>query len=114
MNWRWPFSACGAVFLLGGSLSFGPVRALLSNRVTRFLAGISFNFYIWHQWLAVKLKAWRIPQYAAESNPNMEGEMPWQLNYSLLCFATATRKANTYLLEKPAADRLRALALRKR
>ena len=116
MNWRWPLSACGAVFLLGGSLSFRPVRALLSNRVTRFLAGISFNFYIWHQWLAVKLKAWRIPQYAAESNPNMEGEMPWQLNYSLLCFAFAflVAVAITYLLEKPAADRLRALALRKR
>ena len=102
---RWPLSACGAAFLLGGSLSFSPVRKLLSNRFVRFLSGISFNFYIWHQWLAVKLKQWRIPPYLAESNPNQAGEMPWQLQYTLLCFAAALILATliTYLVEKPAA-----------
>jgi len=103
--WRWPLSLCGAVALAGGSLSYGPVRALCSNRLTRFLAAVSFNFYIWHQWLAVRLKQWRIPPYAAVENPNMAGEMPWQLQYTLLCFAAALALAIalTYGVEKPCA-----------
>ena len=102
---RWAISACGALALAGGSLSFGPVRRVFSNRVVRFLSGISFNFYIWHQWLAVKLKELRIPPYLAEENPNQAGEMPWQLNYTLLCFAVALVFATlmTYLIEKPGA-----------
>lgn len=102
---RWLFSACGALMLLGGSLSFRPVRRVCSNRVVRFLSGLSFNFYIWHQWLAVRLKEWRVPPYLAEANPNQAGEMPWQLHYTLLCFAAAflVALAVTYALEKPAA-----------
>ena len=102
---RWLLSACGALILAGGSLSFAPVRRAMSNRVVRFLSGISFNFYIWHQWLAVQLKQWRIPPYLAAENPNQAGEMPWQLHYTLLCFAAAILVATlvTYLVEKPAA-----------
>ena len=105
LDYRWLFSACGALVLLGGSLSFKPVRLAFSNPVIRFLSGISFNFYIWHQWLAVRLKEWRIPPYAAEANPNQAGEMPWQLHYTLLCFAAAllVAAAVTYLVERPAA-----------
>lgn len=102
---RWLFSVCGAAILAGGSLSFAPLRRVFSNRVVRFLSGLSFNFYIWHQWLAVQLKVWRIPPYLAETNPNQAGEMPWQLHYTLLCFAAALLVAalTTYLVEKPAA-----------
>ena len=111
---RWGLSACGALVLAGGSLSFAPVRRVLSNRFVRFLSGISFNFYIWHQWLAVKLKEWRIPPYLAEANPNQAGEMPWQLHYTLLCFAAAIALAAliTYLVEKPAARGIKALGKR--
>lgn len=106
---RWLLSACGAMTLAGGSLSFAPVRRALSNRAVRFLAGLSFNFYIWHQWLAVQLKQWRIPPYLAEAEPNQVGEMPWQLHYTLLCFVAALLVAAlaTYLVEKPAAKWLR-------
>ena len=105
LKWRWPLSACGAAFLLGGSLSFGPVRAAMSNPVTRFLAGISYNFYIWHQWIAVRLKMWRIPPYTTPENPNFAGEMPWMLHYTLLCFAAALAAATliTCLVERPCA-----------
>ena len=105
LRWRWLFSLCAAAFLLGGSVTFGPVRAAMANPVIRFLSGVSFNFYIWHQWLAVRLKQWRIPPYEAAENPNMAGEMPWQLHYTLLCFFAALAVAIlvTYLVEKPAA-----------
>ena len=105
LKWRWLFSLCASAFLLGGSVTFAPIRAAISNRVIRFLAGVSFNFYIWHQWLAVMLKRWRIPAYQAAENPNMAGEMPWQFHYTLLCFAAALALAAlvTWLVEKPGA-----------
>ena len=105
LKWRWLLSLCGSGFLLGGSLSFSPLRAAMSNPVVRFLSGVSFNFYIWHQWLAVRLKEWRMPPYQADVNPNMTGEMPWQLHYTLVCFAAALALAVavTYLIERPAA-----------
>ena len=105
---RWPLGVCGAAFLLGGSLGFGPLRRLLSNRVLRFLGGASYSFYIWHQWLAVRLKQWRIPPYRAAADPNQAWEMPWQLHYTLLCFAAALLLAVLIhqFVEKPAARRL--------
>ena len=103
---RLPLGLCGAAFLLGGSLSFAPVRRALSNRVLRFLGGASFSFYIWHQWLAVRLKQWRIPPYRAAADPNQAWEMPWQLHYTLLCFAAALLLAVLIhrFIEKPAAQ----------
>lgn len=104
LHWRYLFSLCGAAFLLGGSLSISPLRALCSNPAVRFLSGISFNFYIWHQWLAVKLKEWHIPPYMSEK-PNQVGEMPWQFRYTVLSFlaALALAAALTWLVEKPCA-----------
>ena len=104
MLWRFPLSALGCVFLVCGSRSIRLMRALFSNRVVRFLSGLSFNFYIWHQFLAVKLKAWRIPPYTGDA-PNREGQQPWQNQYTLLCFAAALLSALllTYLVEKPCA-----------
>ncbi|MBQ6348656.1 MAG: acyltransferase [Clostridia bacterium] len=108
---RWPLGACGAAFLLGGSLGFAPLRRALSNRVLRFLGGASYSFYIWHQWLAVRLKQWRIPPYRAATEPNQAWEMPWQLHYTLLCFAAALLLAVLIhqFVEKPAARRMSRL-----
>ena len=102
---RFPLAVCGGLFLLGGSLSFRPVRALCSNPPVRWLSGISYNYFIWHQWLAVQFKKWRIPPYLAEADPNQVGEQPWQLRYTLLCFAAAllVAVAVTYLIERPCA-----------
>ena len=91
---------------MGGSLSFRPVRALCSNRGVRWLSGVSFNFYIWHQYLAVKLKLWHIPLWTLDPPQQYEGRA-WQALYTLVCFAAAfaAAAAVTYLIEKP-ADRL--------
>ena len=104
MIWRFPLSALGAVFLVCGSRSICLLRALFSNRIVRFLSGLSFNFYIWHQFLSVQLKQWRIPYYEGE-NPNRAGLQPWQNHYTLTCFAAALALSLviTYLVEKPCA-----------
>lgn len=108
MVWRFPLSALGGIFLICGSRSIRLLRGLCSNRIVRFLSGISFNFYIWHQFLAVKLKEWRIPPYAGE-NPNQAGLQPWQWQYTLCCFTAALLAACivTYLWEKPCARQIK-------
>ena len=110
MIYRFPLSVCGAVILLCGTQMPRWLQAVMGNRVTRFLSGVSYNFYIWHSLVALRLRAWHIPPYVSEM-PQKEGETPWQLHYTLLCFiaALAFATAMTYLIEKPGAKLLRKL-----
>ncbi len=81
---------------------FNPV---LGNKVMKFIAGISFNLYIWHQYLAVKLKEFRIPYWEGTVPPNMTNDRVWMWKYQTLCVVVAVAVAviMTYLVEKPAA-----------
>ena len=107
---RFALSLVFAVFSVSSALAAGWFRFLLSNRVIGFMAGISFNLYMWHQWLAVRLKQWRIPYWEGEELPNMAGNIAWQRQYTLLCFALSIIAAAlvTYLIERPLAKRLQA------
>ena len=99
---RLPLGLAAGVFLLCGCLGPAGLRKALGNPVTRFLSAISYNFYIWHQFIAVRLKAMHIPDYTSEL-PNQSGEQPWQTRYTLLCFLTAIAVGSvvTYAWEKP-------------
>lgn len=105
---RYLFSVTLGVFLLACTVSARWLRGLLSNRLMRFLAGISYNLYIWHQWLAVRLKNWKIPYWSGDTPPNILGDKTWQWQYTLLCFALALGIAalTTYFVERPAARAL--------
>lgn len=102
-----PLSLLMCIFTVCLSLSYGWVGKLCSNRIVLFFAGISYNFYIWHQTLAVRLKQARIPSYTG-SAPNMDGQMVWQHRYTLVCFIAALLFAAfmTYAIEKPCAGAL--------
>lgn len=110
--WRLPLGLCGAAFLYFAGRAPESVDRVFGNRVARFLSAISYNFYIWHQFLAVKLKEFHIPAYDSEFPQISEGRA-WQIKYTLLCFAAAfaLAAALTYFVEKPAA---RALLRRNR
>ena len=106
MNRRFLLSVLLSVLMLGTSLGLGCVRLLLGNRVTRFLAEISFQMYMWHQVLAIQLRTWGIP--ASEFTlPNQMGDRVWQRSYVLLCYlgAFAISVLVTYLIEQPIARR---------
>ncbi len=100
--WRLPLGLLTAGFLVCGSLGPDCLARLFGNRLTTTLSAISYNFYIWHQFIATRLKAWHFPPYAAE-NPNQAGEQPWQSLYMLCCFVFSglLAAAITYLWEKP-------------
>ena len=108
MIWRFPLGVLGAGFLWCGGQWPAALDRVLGNPVTKYCAAISYNFYIWHQYLSVKLKVWRLPPYVTELPQRDEGRA-WQVKYTLLCFAVAFAAATffTYLLEKPAARALK-------
>lgn len=95
------------VFILSTAFAAHWYRFIFSNPLMRFLSGISFNLYIWHQWLAVQLKyEWRIPKWVGKVPPNQTGDRAWMNEYALIITLAAFAAAvlATYLIEKPASD----------
>ena len=113
---RFLLSLVFALFVLGMILSHKYFRKILDNRVMKFLAGISFQFYICHQYIAVKLKEFRIPNWSGDELPNMTGDVKWQWQYTILCFALSlvVAIAMTYLVELPAAKVIKKWYQKKR
>lgn len=116
-EYRFRLSLVFALIVVSSALTFSGVRFLFSNAVMRFLSVISYNLYIWHQWIAVKLKEWKIPYWTGEKPPNMLGDRVWQWKYTVLILLGAFCAAilATYLVERPAAKwLLKARAGKKR
>ena len=58
-----------------------PLEWLLGNRLMRWLSGLTFNFYIWHQFLAV--------QYVRNWFPNtLHSDPGLQWAFTVLCYAS--------------------------
>lgn len=107
MSHRLAMGLLGAGFLVFSANAGLVLRKLLGNPLTRFFSGISLQFYIWHQTIAVWLITYRvIPSEAL--NPNWEGDAVWQLRYTIACFALSLIVATviTYGFERPVARRL--------
>ena len=106
IKYRYIISLVFGLFVISLIFSARGLRLLFANRVTKFLAFISMNLYIWHQQIAAYLKEWRIPYWTGEIPPNEAGDTAWQWKYAviivLVAFAAAT--GITYLVEKPCAD----------
>ncbi|MBR2823042.1 MAG: acyltransferase [Clostridia bacterium] len=102
MIYRPIFAALFGSLLLSAPLSLWPLRKLLGNPVTRFLGGISMNYYLIHQTVMVHMRRIGFPPSKAEY-PNQAGEQPWQTQYTLLAFGISLLLAIliTYLVEKP-------------
>ncbi|MBQ8311595.1 MAG: acyltransferase [Clostridia bacterium] len=107
---RFPLALLLAALALALPFTVLPLRKLMGNRVMAFLAGISMNYYLIHQNLAVHLKRLGIP-YSEYELPNQAGDLPWQQQYTALCFALSFLLAVlvTYLIEKPGARLLKRL-----
>ena len=79
------FALCYGGIALTLALSVRPVQWALGNRVMHTLAGLSMNYYLAHQCVAVELKRLGFPPSVNEL-PNQAGEQPWQTQYTWLCF----------------------------
>lgn len=89
------------VFLISTIYAVKQYRWLFSNKLMIFLASVSYNYYIWHQYIAVRLKQMNIPPSINEM-PNMAAEQPWQNYYTLLSFFVPLVVAIilTYVIDK--------------
>ena len=102
MMYRPVYGVCFTLLALSAPFSLAPLRKLLGNPVTKFLGGISMNYYLIHQTVTVHLKRLKIP--ASESaEPHMSGELQWQMGYTALAFGISVLLAIlvTYAVEKP-------------
>lgn len=88
------------VFLLGMCISAKPIRKLLDNRVLAAIAAVSYNLYLWHQWLMVKLCI----SFGAKSGADIAksgANTQWTVNLVGLIIAFAVAAIITYGFEKP-------------
>lgn len=108
---RFLLSLLFMVFVLAVIFSARWFRKIFDNRIMAFLAGISYNLYIWHQYIAVKLKEFRIPFWEGDTPPNQLGDTVWQWQYMILCIILSLLVATvmTYLVERPLAKKILAL-----
>ena len=129
MTYRPVFALCFGGMIVSAPFALKPLRLLLGNPVTRFLAGVSMNFYLVHQTVAVHLKyRLQIPwsdhflseDFLADGMyPNQVMNESWMVNYAWLSAAVAfvMAVAVTYLVEKPGArlfDRVKKKLARRR
>ncbi len=105
VDYRYLLSLVFLIFMISTILSARWFRKIWDNRVMIFLAGISFNFYICHQYIAVKLKEYHIPDWQGQQLPNVTGDRAWQWEYTILCvvLSLVVAIAMTYLVERPMA-----------
>lgn len=102
MNRRFAIGCALSVFCVGACFSLPVARFLLGNRLMRWLAALSYEFYIWHQTLAVHLKEWRLIPSETDT-PWSRFETDWQWPYTICCFALplAVAIVLTYGYERP-------------
>lgn len=106
---RFELSLVFSVFLLSLPFAYRGLRFLFANKASGLLAGVSYNFYIWHQYIAVKCKEWHIPHWEGDVPPNMTNDRPWMWKYQILVtvLSLAAAFAVTYGLERPVSNALK-------
>ena len=100
MRNRMFLSLAFTVFLLGTSISAKPIRRLLDNRILAAIAAVSYNLYLWHQWLIVKLCS----AFGAKSGADIAqggASMQWTITIMGVTAALALSALITYGIEKP-------------
>lgn len=111
---RYMLSLLFLFFILCLLFSARGFQKIFDNRVVRFLSGISFNYYMVHQYIAAKLRDWDIPEMDGE-NPREAGSA-WQWEFLLLSIVISFVFAIilTYVVEKPCAKWIRKHFIDKR
>lgn len=103
INNRYELTMVYSLFILGSVFALPFVQNLLGNRVMKFLSGISFQLYIWHQFLSGLLKDHHIPYWEGDTAPNLLGDRVWMWKYFLCCWGVSFAAAiiGTYCIERP-------------
>lgn len=100
MQYRTILSIAFTIFIFGAAISPKPIRRILDNRVLSAIAAVSYNLYLWHQWLIVKL----CTALGAKSGADISAggvSMQWTVSITGLVLAVTVAALITYGIEKP-------------
>ena len=105
---RFFFATAFSLSILFASMSFKFIIWIFNNKFIRFLSEISYNMYIWHQFLAVEMCM------AFLNTEQLHADIGLQKAYTLLCWSVALIVAAlcTYFIEKPCANAIKNKFLR--
>ena len=125
VDYRFAFSllVCACMLLL--SFSHKDLRWFFSCKFVRFIAAVSYNLYIWHTAILLKLKEYRIPYYPdapenawawPQSASSESWYRTWQYGYVFIFWITSILIAAilTYAFEKPVYRGLMKLKMKKK
>jgi peptidoglycan/LPS O-acetylase OafA/YrhL len=104
MDHRIMMAVLGALLLLLTAHAGWLMRHIVANPLTKFVSSVSFQFYIWHQTLAVWFLKLRIIPSEYET-PNYSGDHPWQVAFTALCFLGALAISAMYTLFESLTER---------
>ena len=100
MQFRAPLSFAFTAMMFGFCISMKPIRKILDNRVLAAIAAISYNIYLWHQWLMVRLRI----SLGANSGADiaaMGANAQWALTVTALVAVLVLAALITYGFERP-------------
>lgn len=96
----------GLLFLLFSVASCFSIKIwqnIFSNRILVFISTISYNLFIWHQFIAIQLKKNHIPYFFGDPHKDIN----WQIQYTLLVIvlSLSVSVVISYLFEEPIKKR---------
>ena len=100
MQYRPILSLAYSVLILGFAISAKPVRKLLDNRILQAIAAVSYNVYLWHQWLMVKLRE-SLGAKSGADIANGPKNLQWTLTVAALICTFIIASIVTYGFERP-------------
>lgn len=109
LQYRAVLSFAFTALMLGFAIAPKPFRKILDNRVAASVAAVTYNLYLWHQWLMVRLRM----SFGATSGKDISDMgvgTQWTLTVIALFAAFSVAILITYAFEQP----LSRLILRKR
>lgn len=105
MQFRILLSLAFTAFLLGAAISAKPIRKLLDNRVLAAIAAVSYNLYLWHQWIIVQI----CKSFGANSGKDISARgagFQWTVTLMGLAAAFGVAILITYGLERPLSKQI--------
>ncbi len=100
LRYRAVLSFAFTAFVFGFAISPKPFRKILDNRVAAAVAALTYNIYLWHQWLIVHLRQ----SFGAKSGADiaeMGKDTQWTLTVVALIVAFLVAIVLTYGFEQP-------------
>jgi len=104
VDYRYLLSLVFLIFIISTIFACDWYKKIWDNKGMKFLAAISFNLYMVHQYIAVKLKEFKIPSWQG-GNDGWMTDHGWAWGFFILSLALSLIVATllTFFVEKPLA-----------